>query len=88
MPDDAALLEPRAIDFYGDQILAVEEAESHRVFVPQPRRREAWERLVRDLPLDLLDRMLQVVPLEAVPDLSNEILKGRIRGRVVVDVNA
>ena len=58
------------------------------VFVPQPRRREAWERLVRDLPLDLLDRMIQVVPLEAVPDLSNEILKGHIRGRVVVDVNA
>ena len=37
MSDAAALLEPRAIDFYGDQILAVEEAESRRVFVPLAR---------------------------------------------------
>jgi hypothetical protein len=37
MRDDAAILEPRAVDFYGDQILAVEEAESRRVFVPLTR---------------------------------------------------
>ena len=37
MPDAAVLLEPRTIDFYGDQILAVEEAESRRVFVPLAR---------------------------------------------------
>ncbi len=55
---------------------------------PQERRREAWERLARALPAETLERMMQVVPLDAVFDLSQEILQGRIRGRVVVDVNA
>lgn len=55
---------------------------------PQPRRRTAWQRLARDLPVDLLDQMMQVAPLEDVPALSREILRGKIRGRVVVDVNA
>ncbi len=34
MLDDAEILTPRAIEFYGDQILAVEEVESQRIFVP------------------------------------------------------
>lgn len=55
---------------------------------PQPRRRAAWQRLSRDLPADLLDQMMQTVPLEDVPTLSREILQGKVRGRIVVDVNA
>lgn len=31
---DETILEPRAIEFYGDQIYAVEESDSRRVFVP------------------------------------------------------
>ena len=57
------------------------------VLVPQPRRLAAWSRLTRDLPLDALDSMIQVVPLADVPELSQQILKGQVRGRVVVDVN-
>jgi len=34
MADDQTILEPRAIDFYGDQIHAIEESESRRIFVP------------------------------------------------------
>lgn len=51
-------------------------------------RREAWARLARDLPLEALDRLTQVAPLAAVPSLSEAILKGQVRGRIVIDVNA
>lgn len=54
---------------------------------PQDRRLAAWDRLTRDLPLDALESMIEVVSLEDVPAISQEILKGRIRGRVVVDMS-
>ncbi|GEM87618.1 MDR family oxidoreductase [Meiothermus granaticius] len=57
-------------------------------FCPQPRRALAWQRLARDLPLNLLDSMTQTVPLEAVPQLAQQILQGQVRGRVVVDLQA
>ena len=47
---------------------------------------EAWRRLVRDLPLDRLERMVQAVPLSALPNLAPKILKGELRGRTVIDV--
>jgi len=58
------------------------------VRVPRSQRGEAWNRLGRELPAELLNGMTQVVPLEAVPHLAEEILAGKVRGRVVVDVNA
>ena len=53
---------------------------------PRGERVEAWRRLVRDLPLDRLDRMTETVPLSALPGLAPKILGGEIRGRIVVDV--
>jgi acrylyl-CoA reductase (NADPH) len=58
------------------------------VSVPHAKRVHAWERLARDLPLDKLDAMTSEVPLAAVIGLADEILAGKVRGRVVVDVNA
>jgi acrylyl-CoA reductase (NADPH) len=55
---------------------------------PAEQRPAVWERLVRDLPLDGLNRMIQVVPLAEVPQLSQDILKGQTHGRIVIDVNA
>jgi len=55
---------------------------------PLEERREAWARLVRDLPLDLLEEMIEEIPLSDVAAFSQQIVEGRIRGRVVVDVNA
>jgi acrylyl-CoA reductase (NADPH) len=55
---------------------------------PRERRLQAWPRLARDLPLDKLDKMTEVVPLGEIPSLAGKILKGQVRGRVVVDVNA
>ena len=56
------------------------------VMCPRDARIEAWQRLVRDLPLDRLDRMTETVPLSALPGLAPKILGGQIRGRNVVDV--
>jgi acrylyl-CoA reductase (NADPH) len=56
------------------------------VMCPRDERTEAWRRLARDLPLDRLEQMSQTVPLSALPDLAPRILKGEVRGRVVVDV--
>jgi acrylyl-CoA reductase (NADPH) len=56
------------------------------VMCPRDERIEAWQRLVRDLPLDKLDRMTETVPLSALPGLAPKILGGEIRGRIVVDI--
>ena len=58
------------------------------VMCPKPSRLEAWHHLARDLPLAKLDAMTTVEPMSKVPELAQEILKGQVRGRVVVDVNA
>ena len=60
----------------------------HSVHVARPRRIEAWRRLDEDLDRGLLASMTRVVSLAEVLAVSEEILGGRIRGRVVVDVNA
>jgi len=51
-------------------------------------RRQAWERLARELPRHLLDAMIEVVPLEQAITTAQTIIAGQVRGRVVVDVNA
>src|SRR5271170_6847670 len=58
------------------------------VMCPLTPRQEAWARLARDLPLEKLDTMTETVPLAALPDRAGRILKGEVRGRIVVDVNA
>ncbi len=58
------------------------------VMCPKPRRIEAWSRLTADLPLAQLDTMTTVARLGDVPRLAADILKGQVRGRVVIDVNA
>lgn len=57
------------------------------VMCPMPRRLDAWNRLQSDLPRAQLEAMTSEVRLDEVPRLAGEILKGRVRGRVVVDVN-
>ena len=57
------------------------------VLQPFDARRKAWARLVRDLDLGLLESMIVPARLADVPELGADILKGRVRGRVVVDVN-
>ncbi len=54
---------------------------------PTPRRLEAWRRLAQDMPADLLEEMTVEAGLADLPELGARILKGEVRGRVVVDVN-
>ena len=54
---------------------------------PVAERERAWTALAQLLPHDLLDRMATSARLEDVPELGAMILAGKVRGRVVVDVN-
>lgn len=58
------------------------------VMQPFAARQSAWARLARDLPRDLLTDMIVPATLSDLPRLGAEILKGQIKGRVVVDLNA
>jgi acrylyl-CoA reductase (NADPH) len=56
------------------------------VMCPRARRLEAWQRLREDLPLDRLRAMIVDATLSDVPRLAADILKGQVRGRIVVNV--
>ena len=58
------------------------------VYQPAARRDEAWARLADDLDAGVLDSITSEVPLGEVPRIAADILAGKVRGRVVVDVNA
>ncbi|MCO8144888.1 oxidoreductase [Rhodovulum tesquicola] len=58
------------------------------VLRPQQDRLRAWSRIATDLPLDKLEAMIRPAVLADLPALGADILKGRVQGRVVVDVNA
>ena len=56
------------------------------VLCPKPRREAAWQRLASDLPLDKLEAMISTARLEELPGLGSDILKGQVKGRVVVEL--
>ncbi|PWE34238.1 oxidoreductase [Maritimibacter sp. 55A14] len=58
------------------------------VMQPYQNRVRAWERIARDLPMDKLEAMVRPATLEDLPGLGADILKGQVRGRVVVDLSA
>ena len=46
-----------------------------------------WGKLAKDLDMEKLDSMTQVISLKDVPQASKDILAGKVRGRIVVDLN-
>jgi acrylyl-CoA reductase (NADPH) len=58
------------------------------VMRPYNNRIEAWSRIANELPLEKLDSMIVDAKLADLPMLGKDILKGKVQGRVVVDVNA
>ncbi|ARU00676.1 acryloyl-CoA reductase [Yoonia vestfoldensis] len=58
------------------------------VMQPYDNRLRAWARIAKDLPMDKLDAMIQPATLSDLPQLGADILAGKVKGRVVVDVNA
>lgn len=57
------------------------------VMCPREDRLEAWQRLARDLELDKLGVISSEVGLADAIPLAERLMKGEVRGRVVVDVN-
>ncbi|MET0481900.1 MAG: MDR family oxidoreductase [Aestuariivirgaceae bacterium] len=56
------------------------------VMCPTGRRERAWSRLARDLDLGKLGVITSQIPLDDVPLVAEEIVAGKVRGRVVVDL--
>ncbi len=56
------------------------------VMQPFDNRVRAWERIAKDLPMAKLEAMIHTATLEDLPALGADILKGQVKGRVVVDV--
>lgn len=58
------------------------------VMRPTPERQVAWNRLATDLDFGLLDALTTRATLKDAPELGRQIVEGKVRGRVVIDVNA
>ena len=58
------------------------------VMQPYENRKRAWDRIATDLPLAKLEAMVSSATLSDLPALGRDILKGNVKGRVVVNVNA
>jgi alcohol dehydrogenase/acrylyl-CoA reductase (NADPH) len=58
------------------------------VMAPVAVRQSAWLRLARDLDLRHLEKITTVAPMSKLPQLADDILAGRIQGRVVIDMQA
>jgi len=57
------------------------------VMAPRPPRLAAWDRLAKDLDVSALDVIAtEIVLADAIPAAA-ELLQGKVRGRIVVDVN-
>lgn len=57
------------------------------VMAPKERRLVAWERLARDLDAQALDSIAKEIGLGEAIDSATELMDGKVRGRIVVDVN-
>ena len=56
------------------------------VMCPKPRRLEAWARLATDLDRERLGRITSTIRLEDVIAAGTDILAGKVRGRLVVEI--
>jgi len=51
---------------------------------PYDKRITVWQRLVEDLSMNSLDGLTEEISLSELPEAANDILKGQVRGRLVV----
>lgn len=57
------------------------------VMAPREKRERVWQALAELVDKDQLARIYRVEPMSRVPELAEDIVNGRIKGRVVIDVN-
>lgn len=58
------------------------------VMAPKPLREEAWRRLVSDLDMDKLHALSKTIGFDDIIATATAMMDGKVRGRVVVDMNA
>lgn len=56
------------------------------VQMPMPRRKQAWQRLAQDLDASTLARVTTAIPLSGVRNAATDIVAGKVRGRLVVEI--
>lgn len=56
------------------------------VYAAHELRVNAWDHLAKEVPLEILKEISQTIPLAAAPSVASQLLEGKVRGRVVVDV--
>lgn len=56
------------------------------VQMPMPRRKQAWQRLAQDLDASKLARITTALPLSGVRNAAADIVAGKVRGRLVVEI--
>ena len=57
------------------------------VMAPKDRRMSAWKRLSNELDAGVLDSIADEIALADVVDAAGQLMDGKVRGRIVVDVN-
>jgi acrylyl-CoA reductase (NADPH) len=57
------------------------------VMAPTTAREQAWQRLATDLDKTRLESMINEISLAEAMDIGGDVLAGKIRGRLLVDVN-
>lgn len=58
------------------------------VMAPKAKRERAWQMLANNLDKAHLASIAHTEPMSKLPELAQDIVAGKIRGRVVIDVNA
>ncbi|WP_250535221.1 MDR family oxidoreductase [Caballeronia sp. AZ10_KS36] len=58
------------------------------VYVPRERRIAAWNAIAADVPVETMERVASTISLADTPESAASLLRGEVKGRVIVDVNA
>jgi acrylyl-CoA reductase (NADPH) len=58
------------------------------VYASKTRRQNAWIQLARDLDMEKLHAMIREITLDEVIPTASDLLEGKIRGRIVVNLQA
>jgi acrylyl-CoA reductase (NADPH) len=58
------------------------------VYVPRERRIAAWRAIADEVPVATIESVATTIPLADAPDVAARLLRGEVKGRVIVDVNA
>ncbi len=58
------------------------------VMASQTKRQRAWDQMGELVDLELLRSIYTIKPMSELPELARQLLDGKVRGRIVIDVNA